>query len=321
MQHNNPKLRSGDLVEVRTPSDILKTLDDSGTLGLLPFMPEMLDYCGGQFRVAKRVVKICTSGTKEGSTLRGFESDDVVLLEGLRCAGTAHDGCQKLCTIFWREAWLRKVDEADAPVSVPPAEVEQSRARLKTRNGSKYFCQASELSRSTKALSKRERYTKWISDIRCGNTTSLEMARRMGIFLFWKTRRVFFGPYAKRNNKATPAESLNLQAGDLVEIKPMESIAQTLDDTASNRGLWFSPNMRLLCGQRRRVQRRIDKLIVDGTGEMRQLRNTVFLEGSHCGCAHIAFGGCSRCEFVYWREIWLRRCDNNTTAKDGAESC
>src|SRR5437867_9485459 len=59
------------------------------------------------------------------------------------------------------------------------------------------------------------------------------------------------------------------------------------------------------------VERKIEKLIVDGTGEMRQLHNTVFLEGSHCGCAHIAFGGCSRCEFVYWREIWLRRSDNS----------
>jgi hypothetical protein len=37
------------------------------------------------------------------------------------------------------------------------------------------------------------------------------------------------------------------------------------------------------------------------------LENTVTLDGSLCGCAPIAFGGCSRNEFVYWREIWLRR--------------
>jgi hypothetical protein len=55
------------------------------------------------------------------------------------------------------------------------------------------------------------------------------------------------------------------------------------------------------------VKARLDKIIVDGTGEMRRLTNTVSLEGSLCGCAQIAFGGCSRCEFVYWREIWLRR--------------
>jgi hypothetical protein len=55
------------------------------------------------------------------------------------------------------------------------------------------------------------------------------------------------------------------------------------------------------------VLRRADRIIVDGTGEMRSLKNTVFLEGSYCGCEHVAFGGCSRQEFAYWREIWLER--------------
>src|SRR5260370_1879809 len=59
--------------------------------------------------------------------------------------------------------------------------------------------------------------------------------------------------------------------------------------------------MRRLCGRQQHVEKRIDKIIVDGTGEMRQLRNTVFLEGSHCGCSHVAFGGCPRDEYVYWR--------------------
>jgi hypothetical protein len=55
------------------------------------------------------------------------------------------------------------------------------------------------------------------------------------------------------------------------------------------------------------VERRLDRLIVDGTGEMRQMHNTVCLEGSHCGCSYEAFGGCPRDEYAYWREIWLRR--------------
>src|SRR2546426_3498404 len=54
-------------------------------------------------------------------------------------------------------------------------------------------------------------------------------------------------------------------------------------------------------------EKHLDNIIVDGTGEMRQLKDTVYLEGSMCGCAHVAFGGCPRGEFAYWREIWLRR--------------
>ena len=72
--------------------------------------------------------------------------------------------------------------------------------------------------------------------------------------------------------------------------------------------------MSLLCGQRRKVDRKVEKIIVDGTGEMRHLKNTVFLQDEVCECSCVAFGGCPRGEFSYWREIWLRR-----TASNGIE--
>jgi hypothetical protein len=133
------------------------------------------------------------------------------------------------------------------------------------------------------------------------------MAQRIGIWLFWRIRRTFLGEYAHGSHSSTPVEGLNLQAGEWIEVKSMADINATLNGTGHNRGLYFSPDMRLLCGGQQRVEKRLDKIIVDGTGEMRHLRNTVYLEGSLCGCAHVAFGGCSRCEFAYWREIWLRR--------------
>jgi hypothetical protein len=309
---NRTQLRSGDVVEVRNPDEIAKTLDERGTLDQLPFMPEMLEYCGRRFRVSRRVVKVCGSGMKTGMFLGEFRTDDVVLLEGLRCSGVDHDGCQKSCAIFWREAWLRKVDDGAKPSLVQPAASEQLRARLRTSLGSNiYFCQASELLKATRKLTKLERYSNWLGEIRARNCGPLEMARRISIWVLWKARRVLFGHYGRGKTKSTPTERLNLQPGDWVEVKPIESISKTLDQRAHNRGLYFSPDMRLLCGQRRRVERRIEKLIVDGTGEMRKLHDTVFLEGSHCGCPYIALGGCSRCEFVYWREIWLRRCDDS----------
>jgi hypothetical protein len=308
MERTNLKLRSGDLVEIKTPDEIAQTLDAAGTLGELPFMPEMIEYCGKRFRVLRRVVKICASGMKSGGSLRSFSTDDVVILDGLRCSGANHDGCQKLCMILWRESWLRKVEDADAYSAVQPASQEQLGASLKTSVGpNTYFCQASELLRATRALTKWERCVKSLIELRSGNCGPAEMAQRILIFLFWKVRRVLLGQYARGKRNSTPTERLNLQPGEWVQVKTIESISQTLDHKASNRGLWFSPNMSLLCGQQRRVERRIDKLIVDGSGEMRRLCDTVFLEGSLCGCAHIEFGGCSRSEYVYWREIWLRR--------------
>ncbi len=310
MKQMTAKLFPGDFVEVKAPEEILETLDCDGTLDKLPFMPEMLEHCGKRYRVSRRVVKVCTSGA--GSSMRAFRRDDVVFLDGLRCSGADHDGCEKACMIFWREAWLRKVENAGAASKTISESSEQLRARLKTRSGPKtYFCQASELFKAAEPLSRKERFTKCFRDIRAGNCSAPQMAQRIGTWLFWRMRRILFGAYARGTNKSTPLQSLDLRAGEQVEVKPMTDITQTLNRTAHNRGLWFSPDMRLVCGKQKKVERRIDKIIVDGTGEMRQLRNTVYLEGSMCGCAHVAFGGCSRCEFVYWREIWLRRSANS----------
>jgi len=52
-------LRSGDLVEVRSAAEILDTLDADGALDAMPFMPEMVPYCGRQFTVSRRADKVC----------------------------------------------------------------------------------------------------------------------------------------------------------------------------------------------------------------------------------------------------------------------
>ena len=67
MKKTSKKLRPGDFVEVKAPAEILQTLDAEGTLDQLPFMPEMVEFCGRKFQVSKRVVKTCYY-TKAGSS-------------------------------------------------------------------------------------------------------------------------------------------------------------------------------------------------------------------------------------------------------------
>jgi hypothetical protein len=55
------RLHPGDIVEVKAPEEIVQTLDASGALDHLPFMPEMAEFCGQQFRVFRLVVKTCSS--------------------------------------------------------------------------------------------------------------------------------------------------------------------------------------------------------------------------------------------------------------------
>lgn len=319
MEPSTLNLRPGDLVEIRQPQEILQTLDANGTQDRLPFMPEMVEHCGRRFRVSKRVVKTCYYGTSSG--MRKFPAEDVVLLEGLRCSGEAHDGCQKACTIFWREAWLRRVDGPTRNAVTADAEsTKWLRARLKTSVGpSTYFCQSSEILNATVELSRWERFGKCFSEVRSGNCGVLEMAQRISVWIFWKTRQKLLGVYGRGNRKSTPAETLNLQTGELIEIKPLNSISETLNQKGYNRGLYFTPAMGQSCGEQHKVACRVEKIIVDGTGEMRKLNNTAFLEDSMCGCSCVAFGGCPRQEYAYWREIWLKRVETAATSSQRPE--
>src|SRR5262245_56605818 len=111
------KLYRGDLVEVRGPAEILGTLDEDGTMDGLPFMPEMVGYCGRRFTVSSRADKICDTVNYTGSR----RVPNAVLLEDLRCSGSGHDGCQAECRIFWKEAWLRKAGPDASPARPFPA--------------------------------------------------------------------------------------------------------------------------------------------------------------------------------------------------------
>src|SRR6266540_4261362 len=95
-------LRAGELVEVRSEAEILATLDEKGELDSLPFMPEMRQFCGGRFRVYKRAVKLCDTISWTGM----YRMENAVHLEGVRCDGQAHGGCQAGCNTYWKEAWL-----------------------------------------------------------------------------------------------------------------------------------------------------------------------------------------------------------------------
>src|SRR5262249_42621492 len=52
-------LKPGDLVRVRSASEVFSTLDASGTLDGMPFMPEMLKYCGRVLPVTRRADTTC----------------------------------------------------------------------------------------------------------------------------------------------------------------------------------------------------------------------------------------------------------------------
>ena len=55
-------LRPGEVVRVRPAAEIFNTLDEHGTLDGLPFMPEMLKYCGRKWPLSSSAPTTCAPG-------------------------------------------------------------------------------------------------------------------------------------------------------------------------------------------------------------------------------------------------------------------
>jgi hypothetical protein len=93
---------------------------------------------------------------------------------------------------------------------------------------------------------------------------------------------------------------LGLRPGELVEVRPLGEIVRSLDAAGKHRGLEFCRGMERHCGGRLRVDRIVDRIVVEATGELRRLDATVALDGAACE-------GCPRRSDLYFREAWLRR--------------
>ena len=100
-------------------------------------------------------------------------------------------------------------------------------------------------------------------------------------------------------------EPLDLQPGDLVEVRSLAEIEATLDAKGAVRGLRFSAEMMPYCGKRARVLAVLDHIIDEETGRMIPLRDCIVLEDVWCEGKYRLL--CQRKIYLYWRETWLRK--------------
>jgi hypothetical protein len=133
-------------VEVRSKEEILGTLDEKGRLEDLPFMPQMFQFCGQQFSVYKRAHKTCDTVNPIGSR---WLSDGIHL--DLRCDGKAYGGCQAACLIFWKEAWLKPIDQKERSLESAP----DSNARETDETIVEVSCSEEDVWRATRAEDRR----------------------------------------------------------------------------------------------------------------------------------------------------------------------
>jgi len=189
--NSNPstKLKAGDWVEVRSREEILATLDENGCLENLPFMPEMFAFCGQRLRVYKRAHKTCDTV----NDYKGRRMKDAVHLEGLRCSGQAHGGCEASCLIYWKTAWLRTPNQTDPDATSPQnrpqlagkaegrhcTEADVWAAVHKRSEGTRkpaYVCQATQVPAATEPLPWWE-WKQYVEDYTSGNVKLGRMAK------------------------------------------------------------------------------------------------------------------------------------------------
>ena len=98
-------IQPGDLVEVRSKEKIRATLNRWNQLKGCAFMEEMWVYCGTKQRVLKPVERFLDERDYSLKKCKG-----IVILDGVFCKGTVDFGnCDRMCYIFWREEWLKKI--------------------------------------------------------------------------------------------------------------------------------------------------------------------------------------------------------------------
>jgi len=332
------RLRVGDWVEVRSKDEILATLDPQGRLDGMPFMPEMLAYCGRRFRVQKRAHKTCDTVFP----IRSRRVVDAVHL-ATRCDGSAHGGCQAGCLIFWKTAWLRRIGEpangsdgSTGPTAekkaAPDAALAATTQRTASDRESVYVCQATELPYATHDLAWWD-LRQYIEDFTSGNVSAWTIVRgmiysayfnlsysRLRIegpmrWLYDRLRHLWSGSRFPRTRgyipagSATPEVSLALREGELVRVRPHEQILRTITTDNKNRGMYWDAEMVPYCGGTYSVQKRVNRIIDERSGRMLQMRTPcIVLDSVVCQARYSSKRMfCPRQITVYWREAWLER--------------
>ena len=325
-------LRPGELVRVRAASEIFATLDDRGELDGMPFMPEMVRYCGQTFSVTQRADRTCAGD----GVVRHMPN--AVHLANLRCDGAAHGGCQAACLMYWKEAWLeRAASNGNGKPAHPPltdgekaflADTLVPATTIKaadSANATAHRCQATEIPRASGTPWRIREVRQYARDVENWSLGKVIRGVMVELFNLWQDaigrrlpQRLRIGdggryPFVKGALKKgeTPSAPLDLRPGELVRIKSKKEIVATLDHTNHNRGLSFDGEMSNYCGRTARVRARVNHILDERTGEMINIKSDcIILEGVVCAGDYYRF--CTRAIYPYWREIWLERIAEST---------
>jgi len=106
-------LQPGDVVRIKSYKEILSTLDTRDRNRGLLFDAEEVPYCGGKYRVLKRVTRIIDERTGKMREMK----TPCFILDSVICQ-SRYSECRLFCPrsiySYWREIWLERVMPVDS---------------------------------------------------------------------------------------------------------------------------------------------------------------------------------------------------------------
>jgi hypothetical protein len=111
-------LERGEWVDVRPHQEILRTTTTQNVNRGMRFDPEMAQYCGGRFRVDRRVERLIDERTGRMLQMKS----PCIVLEGPACSSEYSAGrlfCPRAIQPYFREIWLRRAP-VDTHRASPP---------------------------------------------------------------------------------------------------------------------------------------------------------------------------------------------------------
>jgi hypothetical protein len=346
MKANHSKLGVNNWVEVRSKHEILRTLDKNGQLDGMPFMPEMFAFCGKRFQVYKSAHKTCDTAFPvrgrrvhravhldtrcDGSAHGGCQASCLIFWKEAWLKPVSGKSQEKTAALTGTEPAPTRDESYD--LGCTEADV-LAGAQVVDPNGRPlaYVCQATRLSYATTDLEWWD-LRQYVEDYRSGNVGLWRIICGGVYFLYYAMSKIGVGgrsmrwfydtfhplwrgtPFPRKtgsipDGEPTPVETLNLQPGELVQIKSHDEILKTLNFSSRNRGLYWDAEEVPYCGKTYRVLKRVTKIINERTGVMQEMKtpcvilDSVICESRYSECRLF----CPRSIYSYWREIWLKR--------------
>jgi hypothetical protein len=345
MSSTKRRLKAGDWVQVLSKLEILATLDEHGKVDGTLFMPEMFAFCGRTFQVYKRAHKTCDTVFP----VRSRRVANAVHLETRcngQAHGRCEAGCLLFWNEAWLKRvapHTPNVNEGDPLYSadaIRPANATksefvvwaQTEAVDNDASRPRYSCQATMLPYATTDL-KWWDIRQYIEDFTSGNVGLWRIFKGFIYSLYYNLSQSGLGlgqpmrwiynrfhplwrgtlfprlPGRIPAGHPTPTETLNLQPGELVQVKSHAEILETVTTENKNRGMSWDAELVPYCGKQFRVLRRVERLIDERTGYMQEMKSpavildSVVCQSRYSDCRMF----CPRSIYPYWREIWLRR--------------